>query len=299
MLSTVDLREEEMPLFTTVVLECSSLCNRSCKFCPVAYNSRPDEPMDRQLIAKALYELKALRYKGRLEWYLYNEPTKDKRLPKMIDFARTTVRSACQMINTNGDYFKSPDDISLLFDAGLNQMQINCYGKRSAAEKRAETLRAWVQELGLTDEHSCYQNIGPRKQTCHVVVKADVTSDTGPDGIHHYSNRSGNIPDFRQGLEEPLATGCVRPWRVLNINWKGDAVLCCNDYHGEVTFGNLADRTLVELWNDEEHHRYRLHLQNNRRDLPLCDQCDFNGGTYKHMIHPVTFGKKRDKELLG
>jgi len=74
---------------------------------------------------------------------------------------------------------------------------------------------------------------------------------------------------------------------MLNINWTGQGILCCNDYHGAVDLGNVRDQSLVEIWNSPAMHQYRLHLQNKNRHLPLCDKCDFGGGMFPHMIHPV------------
>jgi radical SAM protein with 4Fe4S-binding SPASM domain len=108
------------------------------------------------------------------------------------------------------------------------------------------------------------------------------------DGGFKKTNRSGNIQWTAPALTEPLQKMCVRPWRVLNINWKGDGILCCNDYHGEEVFGNIADRSLVEIWNDMRLHEIRAALQDkDRSTVPLCAKCDFTGGAYQHVIQRV------------
>jgi hypothetical protein len=113
------------------------------------------------------------------------------------------------------------------------------------------------------------------------------------------SNRAGNIPDFREELKEPKKKYCTKPFRFLNIDWKGNGILCCNDYYSQTNFGNVASDSLVDIWNNKNFHTYRLRLQNNDRNMFLCSGCDSDGGAYPHMITKVTFGDKQDKKLLA
>lgn len=68
-----------MKLPNQICIETSSMCNRSCVFCPNHHNARPDEEMEWSTIEKIVLELKALNYKGRITNYIYNEPMRDKR----------------------------------------------------------------------------------------------------------------------------------------------------------------------------------------------------------------------------
>jgi radical SAM protein with 4Fe4S-binding SPASM domain len=217
------------------------------------------------------------------------------------------------MISTNGDYFKSVDDIVRLLNAGLNQIQINIYNATdnspsekardngiAKAKERSELMREWVKQLKLmkyldAKDYSMYQNIGPRKRTVQVIDKFGVSVE---DNGVIYSNRSGLVPDYMEALKEPMKKYCTRPFRFLNINWKGQSLLCCNDFYGQTNFGNIKDTTLEDMWNHKTYHQYRLRLQNSNRNMSLCDKCNFNGGSYPHMITEVTFGKEEDKKVL-
>lgn len=306
---------EQVTLFSSLAIEIASRCNRHCFFCPNAYFDRVDKFMDELMVRKMLLELQALNYKGRLEWYIYNEPTRDPRLLDYIQLARTLVPRCCQMVNTNGDFFHSASDVKKYFDAGLNQMQINVYSASDShpdpkqfqrgievSQKREQLFGTWVKALELSTDVSLYQNIGPKARAVKVVKKYGISpnvSDGDVEGPNHFSNRSGSIPGFRSSLKEPIKKMCVRPFRFLNINFNGDGILCCNDYYGKKTFGNIADKTLIEIWNTEELHHYRLKLKNKDRNSFLCDVCDFNGGYYPHMIDTLTAGSKvKDSKII-
>lgn len=306
----VDVTEGKTRLFSSIGIETGAVCNRRCYFCPNAYAERPDEWMPDEVFDKIVSDLAKLRYDGRVEFYIYNEPTRDPRLLKLISKVRGRLPKACLMINTNGDYFKKRGDIVRLFEVGLNQLQINVYnaaeqaGKATSTAKGAKSsqarfdkLQSWIDAIpGVSQTASLYQKIPPSRRAAKVVKKWGGGEAKG--GVNHISNRSGNIPDLKPLLDEPMERGCTKPFRFLNINWMGDAILCCNDYHGETTVGNVRERSLEDLWNDGVLQVYRLKLQNKDRDLFFCAGCDFDGGPYQHNIQPVTFGDERDQEIL-
>jgi GTP 3',8-cyclase len=310
---------EQVAIFNNIGIETSAKCNRHCHFCPNDYFKRPDELMDEQLFTKIVDELGKLKYKGRVELYIYNEPTKDKRLERFIRYVRKQVPSACIMISTNGDYLKSENDILKYFDAGLNQFLFNIYSANDKsldskvfengviqAQKRMDLIQSWMDKVTtahrIPQNLSMYQNIGPKKQTMGILRKFGIQrlSEAGlGNDFESISNRAGNIDDFRGAVKDPLVKHCTKPFRFLNINWKGNALLCCNDFYGKTNMGNANEQSLVDIWNGEKFNIYRLRLQNKNRSSFLCVGCDSNGGYYPHMINAVTFGPKKDKQILN
>jgi radical SAM protein with 4Fe4S-binding SPASM domain len=88
------------------------------------------------------------------------------------------------------------------------------------------------------------------------------------------TNRSGNIPQARR-LAEPLPLGCERPFQQMYINYRGEAVLCCNDWRFEVVMGDTAESSLWDIWTNARYDTYRQHLQRKNRAMPLCATCDY------------------------
>lgn len=286
-------------LFSSIGIETSAVCNRRCVFCPNHDFTRPDDQMSMEMFNKVLQDLVDLKYKRRVELYIYNEPMRDPRLLEFIALVRDALPRACIMINTNGDYLHGPEGIESLFNAGLNQLQINVYSAYDGTEhaergvqlarRRHEILQGWLDQFDWIDQESSLYQYAPSSHTrAQVVAKYGVEQGVYTiDGIHHISNRSGNI-SFKPPLEEPLAKMCTKPFRFLNINWKGDGILCCNDYHGETAFGNVMERSVEDIWNDVELHRIRYRLQNHDRDVSICKTCDFDGGPYQWNVDHVT-----------
>lgn len=271
-----------MRLFNTLSIEIASMCNRKCDWCPVATNTtRPDERMNPNLLGKILRDLAGLEYKGRIELYIYNEPTRD--IPYLLEVIRAVreyAPKACIMVATNGDYLKrGVRDIMPMYEAGLNQLLINCYAK-GLHQKRLPWL-ATLAEQGVEVGGPLYPYIGPRRRTVGLMDKH--SPEVFGSGVFRLTNRAGNVPGLGVPVE-PVARMCTRPFRNLNINWKGDALVCCQDYHGDVEVGNVATHTLTELWNSPVLNTYRINLADKDRNLPLCRTCDCHAGAYPHMI---------------
>lgn len=303
---TVTVPQEQVRLFNMIAIETSALCNRNCVFCPNAQTARPDELMPMDVIEKILAELVSLKYKGCITFYLYNEPFRDKRLLDIVRMFAEALPSACPSVSTNGDYFKRPEDIARAFDAGFRQMTINVYsaadGKNSpmAVEKGIERARArhaqlqgFLDHLGVEQTGSLYRHAPRGTRRARVEAKYGIGHGTMKMGSFEIQNRAGNIDNFLPPLETALEKMCVRPFRFLNVNWQGDVVLCCNDYHGNITFGNVRDTTLVEAWNSERMNAYRVAMLAKDRNVGLCKTCDYSGGAYPHMVETVTFGSER------
>lgn len=274
-----------MRLFNTIALEIGARCNRRCAFCPVAYNKRPKEWMDTDAIAEAVSQLAALNYSGRIEWYIYNEPCMDMdRLATAAAIANAGAPRATQMVATNGDYFKNPDGLLAVYETGIQQVLVNCYTE-GLYEKRSHWLDA-AAEAGINVGGPIYSPVPRNRRTLQMVDKS------GPDpfgtGVFAITNRAGNIGQYLAATPEPIARMCVRPFRVLNINWRGEAMVCCNDYHADVEVGRFPETSLQDLWNSPVLNTYRQHLAAKDRSLPLCSTCDCHSGAYPSNVDVPT-----------
>ena len=76
------------------------------------------------------------------------------------------------------------------------------------------------------------------------------------DDMHLY-NRGGLLAVNSQ----PPPPRCLDADNPLAINYRGDVVLCCNDYLGAGVLGNLQHESLHEVWTKPEFVRLRRQLR--------------------------------------
>jgi MoaA/NifB/PqqE/SkfB family radical SAM enzyme len=266
--------------FTTLCLEITSDCNRKCSFCPVAYGTRPREEMALLDIERVADELAQLRYRGRVEFYIYNEPLKNRAvLYSALEAFRLRVPTATLMIATNGDFLKGSADIADLFARGLQQLILNAY-----TAKQFPMFTQWAAAFPEALKNDVYSAL-PRGQAALRVYDKSTPECFGT-GVFRLQNRAGNVPpqEHIETVTEPVERMCVKPFRLLNINWRGEALVCCNDYHGDVVAGRFPAQSLEAIWNGPVLSAYREHLLRKDRSLPLCRACDCHAGAYPHNV---------------
>ena len=237
----------KLQLPSSVSIEISEQCNRKCPWCPRCYSQREPGMLPNELFYKVIDELATYDYDMKLGFQIFNEPLLDPRLTDFVAYARTKLPKCRLYIHTNGDLL-TYEYWEKLQKAGITLICINQYDEDSV--KRTTELKDRIPEEGQkTLDIKTLQHVSKR-----------------------FNNRGGLLKKNRR--EVPVHGNC-RKVRQLCVNYKGNVVLCCNDYFGVVSAGNVADRSAIELYNCEMFLYYRNQLEKkNRAELALCNKCD-------------------------
>lgn len=82
--------------------------------------------------------------------------------------------------------------------------------------------------------------------------------------------RASARPEHQRRTWEDMASlreaisGCVNPADVLTVDVRGNAILCCHDYDGEVSFGNLLRSDFREIWDSPRYRKARWDIATGR-----------------------------------
>jgi len=240
---------ERFPMFTQVLLETRTDCNRSCKFCPQAHLIRPLKIMEWEIFKKIIDELAEINFSGRIAFYMTNEPLLETRLLAMIKYARSKSARFFLDITTNGINLSS-NQLDELLNAGLDNININDY--RNDREKYPNKISQSLVSV-VTDFKSNPKITYNNRSTNEIL-----------------SNYAGTILGEKRKL--PTAF-CNYPFRKLSISAEGNIILCCNDYTYITNFGNVMEKPLKEIWFSKELNEYRNNLLNELRS-GICESCD-------------------------
>ena len=237
------------PMFTQVLLETRTDCNRKCKFCPQAHFSRPLKSMDWNVFTKVIDDLAEMKFSGRVALYMTNEPLIEPRLMEMIKYARIKSARFFIDITTNGKNLSSKL-LDELFLQGLDNININDYrsDRKSSPDKISKSLEKTIRDF-KSNPKVTYN----KRSTVEVL-----------------SNYAGTIKDNNREL---LSKFCNYPFRKLAISAEGNIILCCNDYTYKTNFGNVLSENLSNIWNSEALNNYRNNLLNETRE-GICIGCD-------------------------
>ena len=248
------LRYDSWVMFTGVDIETTSTCNRKCKFCPNKFNNREKKLMTEDLFYKIINELSKINYCGRISPHLYGEPLLDSRLNKFIKYTRKKCPNSFIQVFSNGDYLTKKIFINLI-KAGTDLIFITQYDGR--INRNVRLVLDWINK-----EKRWYRR--------NILVRVPKTFE---------GNRAGLIKELR--IKRPYVESCPLPFEKLAINYKGDILLCCNDYYGKYPIGNCKKDSLLNIWRSKKFNQIRKILKHRQRDkLSLCKDCNFRTEDY-------------------
>ena len=239
------MQKKGNPLFTSVEIETTSICNRKCDYCPNSTSKRSGGYLPDEIFYKAIDQLAELNYSGRLSTHLYGEPLLDKRIVKFIDYARQKLPNAFIKFFTNGDLL-TYQLLNDLDEAGVDVFRISQHDK-DPVEGLLSMLEQYKTEKGSDKiEYMKYF-----------------------DNDDDLMNRGGLVE-----VEHDVKMNFCEFISGITIDFEGNMVLCCQDYHGKVKFGNLKDEKLIDIWNKDRYKLLRDRLSCGFWPIDLCRVCN-------------------------
>jgi radical SAM protein with 4Fe4S-binding SPASM domain len=235
--------------FKVVEIETTTACNRACSYCPNSKfdrgQLRNEKLMEVSTYRKIVDQLADLRFWGRLSPHFYGEPLLDKRLVELMAYTRRRLPLTKLVIFTNGDLL-SPELYQRFAEAGIDGFLVTQHGPKEPSN--LVRLRRHRSEPGAARLRFDYRSF---------------TSET------ELSNRAGLVDhDVLETKQD-----CLLPSENVTIDYEGNVILCCNDYHSSIKFGNVNQSHLGDIWSDERFRRIRHNLAQGVFDLEICKKC--------------------------
>ena len=86
--------------------------------------------------------------------------------------------------------------------------------------------------------------------------------------IHNWHNSNSNV------IQAPIGKcSLVLNHEQLGILSNGDVVLCCGDYDGQTTFGNITTKSLTDILNSDDYHNIINRFSKGSIPFDMCKQC--------------------------
>lgn len=88
---------------------------------------------------------------------------------------------------------------------------------------------------------------------------------------------------------DPETVPCPFIFERLNIDSRGNVMVCGYDIAANTSMGNVSDQSIADTWHGDGFRRYReMHLSGRGRDLPLCASCpDWQYRSWQHNYWKV------------
>ena len=247
-----------IPKSNDMRFEVTTRCNYNCVICPHGKLTRKIETMNFELFKKILDKIL-----GETDQYNtlslpgMGEPLLDETLDKKIEYARNKKLDV--LILTNGSLL-SVDRFKALEDLGVTSLRISFYGNNPVAyskvhglnnKKIFDTVKDSLTKISKIKKHT--------KLLFTFNVVPGINEECVKGWIEYWKDKADLIEvwrphnwvdgkDYRKVQSELLPT-CGRPFNgPLQIQADGTVNMCCFDFDGKLTLGDLKDQTLEEIF---------------------------------------------------
>lgn len=250
--SISNLLKVDVGQLTNVQIETTSICNLRCPYCPNSTVGRPSEFMEEERFYRIIDSLKDYNscYSGSIAPHFYGEPLIDIRMEKLISYTRQSFPDSFIEIYTNGELL-TIDRYLALKEAGVNIFKISQH--TTLPSKTVSDTLSYISQN--------YPDL--------LTVDFKIFHST------RFKLNRGGLVETEVVSDEMLknAIGCQMAHRVMTFDYKGNAVICCNDYLSKHSFGNIDNRSITEIWNEPGYKKIRNLLMLGYLPLEICRVC--------------------------
>ena len=205
--------------------------------------------MPSETIYKTLNELSEADFKGLVSFHFYNEVFTDKRIFEL--FEKCQELGLNNYLVTNGD-FLTVENVERLSQYNIKEFTLSLYDSMDRAdfEKRSKD---YIQKFKL-DQYDW-----------ELIIL---------NGGEDFTNRAGYVEHTEEKYELPVKAACSKIVKKIDVRYDGEVVMCCLDYYGLHSIGNIAEENIIDIWYSDKRRNQLTDLaQGKRENYKLCSGC--------------------------
>ena len=238
------IKASEIPFgFNVVEIETSTICNRKCTYCPNSKYSLGEHYISYETLKLLLDQLSDIKYRGIITPQRFNEPLMDNRITDICRLIKKKLIHCNIVLTTNGDLLTEEKSIELI-DAGVELIRVSLHDNQ-----HKERILNLQSKLALR-----YRR------------KIEIRLFSDSMWLH---DRAGLV-DVKKPLRLKF---CYSPYNYLIINYRGEIVLCHNDYFSEVILGNVHKQNVSEIWLNSKNSLNRSNIAKGNYPFNICKKC--------------------------
>lgn len=256
----------------TIQVEPTEGCNLGCKFCGLQgmrkNGTKPWKFMTTAIAERIASEIARVGWKAKIVFAVHGEPTLNPDLLEIIKIFRSHLEGNIFHLYTNGININKSENPGLyldkLFDAGVDDVLIDCYTKDSYA---------FIEKVG--DRNVVVLEPGVPYYTTKHERRILLVPPLDDDKVNRATRRLLNHAGAAAPLDKSFNNKrCALPFREMTIRWDGNVALCCNDFRGAYKIANIMELPIDELWQHPLFQAARIMLYNKDRNFVPCDGCN-------------------------
>ncbi len=267
--------------------EITTKCNYNCVICPRDRLTRKIETMSFDLFKKLLDKIlsETTQY-DTLTFPGMGEPLLDETLDKKIEYAKKrNIKDI--LILTNGSLL-NVKRFKELENLGVSSIRVSFYGNEPDSYSRVHGVNNKELFYKIRDN---LVEISKIKKSTKLLLTFNIVNSSNDgcvrDWINYWQDKADLIEvwyphnwvygrDYRR-LQETKLKSCGRPFNgPLQVQVDGTVNMCCFDFDGKLTLGDLKKESLKEIFSSSLFKKILKHHQSGdfRGSGLICENCD-------------------------
>lgn len=268
--------------------EITTECNYNCVICPRDKITRKIETMDLGLFKKLFDKIgQEIAQYDTLTFPGMGEPLLDRTLDKKIEYTKKQKRNLSILILTNGSLL-TPRRFKELENLGVTSIRVSFYGNDPVSYSKVHGVRNKRLFSKVRDN---LVKISQIKFSTKLLFTFNVVDGSNEDSVEEWIEfwndkvdlievwRPHNWVDGRNYriIQNEKVKTCGRPFRgPLQVQVDGTVNMCCFDFDGKLTLGDLKTQSLKEIFSSPLYKKIvERHTSGDfKKNGLICKNCD-------------------------
>ena len=274
-----------------ILIEPVSTCNLRCSFCFQTDKSFTKKPfmgvMKMELFKKVVDEADNLGV-GAITLASRGEPTLHKNFTQMLDYLSNKKNIFEIKINTNATFLTEEVSKSI-FKNKVTQVVISADHYQKEEYERLRKNSNFEKILKNVDNLYNIRKLYKDNMTEIRISGVDADKNLNREKFKNFwITRSDHVTashpferwnTYENHIHEEINDPCENLWDRMYVWFDGKVNPCDADYKSYLSFGNLNDNSINEVWNSKKIDKLRFdHLASKRKHYNPCDRC---GASFK------------------
>lgn len=296
---TYSIREEAVEFPMMIVLSFSYVCNALCPNCPYTNSDIRSDYKDAKYMSEDTFKKiadEAGRYGTWLRISGGGEPLMHQKFLELMEYAK---EKGCKLGIINNGSLMSIDKAKRLFEISADMIE---FSVDASNKKDYDVVREGLSFDKLVGNvQAAFELRNTMKASTKIIASA--INQKGIDveevekfwlpyvdqfqkrkyltwGINDPENSADDTPYLAPEEKIP----CPFIFERLNIDSRGQVMVCGYDIAANTNMGNIHEKTIKEIWHGEDFEFYRKkHLERKGDDIEMCRNCpDWQYRSWKH-----------------
>ena len=276
-------------------IEPATICNLRCPLCNTTY--RKIEATQQRKMSLALFRIIHEKIKGyawRITFYMQGEPMMN---PELFDMIELSTRNGATFTSFSTNFtLMRKQLLDSLFKSRLDWISVSLDGFEQETYEKYRVngnVQSVLDGITMTMKYRHDANLQHPYMQVNMITFSHIPAeevarlrsfcaDCGVDMFRLRPDETGVLGSYNPVSERRPSLKCHWPWTSMSIDVDGSVYVCPIALEQRVSYGNLKESRLDEIWNNDLYVATREYLnreEDDRTDLPHlpCYNCRWYG----------------------